>query len=121
MIAIRAHAVQLRGGGATDTVLISRKAFTEVDVAAIRKVSAESHLDAIYVPGQGADNPFGQLLTAADPQAFFSAYPYNVAPVSDDQPFFFDTVSAACVVRRGGDQSGRHDAGAAAAALAAGR
>ncbi len=37
-------------------------------------------------------NPFGRLLHAADRDAFFEQYPFNVTPVSDDRPFFFYTV-----------------------------
>jgi hypothetical protein len=41
------------------------------------------------LPGDAPANPFGQLLLSTDPRAFFEAYRYNVAPVSDDRPFFF--------------------------------
>jgi hypothetical protein len=92
VIAVRANASSLRGWGALDTVLISRQAFTAADAASIRGVSAEAHMEVVYAPGDGPVNPFGQLLTAADPRQFFRDYPYDVAPVNDDQPFFFYTV-----------------------------
>ncbi len=92
VIAVRANAQNLHGWGALDTVLLSRKPFTAADVAAVRKASAEAHMDVVYAPGDAPVNPFGQLAAAADPRQFFRDYPFNIAPVSDDQPFFFYTV-----------------------------
>lgn len=92
VIAVRANAQNLRGWGALDTVLISRKPFTAADGTAIRQAAAEAHMDVVYAPGDAPSNPFGQLLTATDPQKFYDDYPYNIEPVNDDQPFFFYTV-----------------------------
>jgi hypothetical protein len=84
VIAVREHL--------TDTVLISRTAFTAEDVERVRNASAEAGAEVIYAPGDGPVNVFGQLLEASDPQAFFRNYPYNVTPVNDDRPFFFYTM-----------------------------
>ena len=92
VIAVRANSADLRGWGALDTVLLSRKPFTREDTAAIVQAAADAHMEVVYLPGDPAHNPFGQLLAAPDPQEFFRSYPYNVTPVSDDQPFFFYTV-----------------------------
>jgi hypothetical protein len=92
VIAVRANTEALRGWGALDTVLISRKAFTAEDVVLVQKKVADAHMEKIYTPGDPPSNPFGQLLSAADPQAFLRDYPYDVSPVNDDRPFFFYTV-----------------------------
>ena len=92
VIAVRANASSIHGWGALDTVLISREAFSASDVANLRTVASDAHMDVVYAPGDPPSNPFGQLLEASDPQAFLRDYPYNIAPVSDDQPFFFYTV-----------------------------
>lgn len=92
VIAVRANASSIHGWGALDTVLISREAFTPADVANVRVAAADGHMDVVYAPGDPPSNAFGQLLEASDPQAFLRDYPYNIAPVSDDQPFFFYTV-----------------------------
>ncbi len=92
VIAVRANASSIHGWGALDTVLISREAFTASDAAAVRTAAADAHMDVVYAPGDPPSNAFGQLLEAPDPQTFLRDYPYNVAPVSDDQPFFFYTV-----------------------------
>ena len=92
VMAVRANSANLHGWGALDTVLIARKAFTAQDVVTFRAAAAAGRLEIVYAPGDRPSNAFGQLLTAADPQDFLRDYPYNVAPVSDDQPFFFYTV-----------------------------
>jgi hypothetical protein len=92
VIAVRANTEALRGWGALDTVLISRRAFTAEDVALAQKKVADAHMEKIYTPGDPPTNAFGQLLSAADPQAFLRDYPYDVSPVNDDRPFFFYTV-----------------------------
>ena len=52
-------------------------------------------LAAIYLPSQGlleTHNPFAELIASNDPYGFAQRYPYNVAPVSDNAPFFFFTL-----------------------------
>jgi hypothetical protein len=89
---LRGDIEDLEGKGAQDTVLIWRKALTREDAAALRSIAAEGRLETLYLPGDAAVNPFGDLATSSDPQAFFRDYRYDVSPVSDDRPFFFYTV-----------------------------
>ena len=92
VIVVREDTAKLQGWGALDTVLVSRKPFTAADIANAREIIARNHWDEIYLPGDIPKNPFGQLLTAPDPVAFWRDYPFDVSPVSDDRPFFFYTV-----------------------------
>ncbi len=91
------HIVVLREGAentaawsSLDTVLISRKPLSSADLAQVRACAA-GEFQISYLPG-ATDGPFAQLLRAGDPDSFYKDYPYNVAPVSDDRPFFFYTV-----------------------------
>ncbi|MEI9813129.1 MAG: hypothetical protein WDO18_10900 [Acidobacteriota bacterium] len=92
VIVVRERARDINGWGALDTLLISRKPFTNADIEHAGHMAAQAGLDVLYLPGGGATNPFGQLLTAPDPQKFFASYAYDVSPVFDDRPFFFYTV-----------------------------
>lgn len=92
VIVVREDTAKLQGWGALDTVLVSRKPFTDADIANARENIARNHWDEIYLPGDAPKNPFGQLLTSTDPAAFWRDYPFDVSPVSDDRPFFFYTV-----------------------------
>ncbi len=91
---LREDAQKLRGWGAQDTILVSRRPFTASDLALFDRLPALSQMQVIYRPGAGAATAFGQLLLAQDVGRFYRNYPFDVRPVSDDRPFFFYTVQA---------------------------
>ncbi|MBK7931141.1 MAG: hypothetical protein IPJ98_27795 [Bryobacterales bacterium] len=82
----------LKGWGATDTVIISRKPLSDADVSKARLLFAESKMETVYAPDMAKGNAFAQFLHTKDREAFFRGYPFDVTPVSDDKPFFFYTV-----------------------------
>jgi hypothetical protein len=82
------------GWGAADTVLISRKPFSAEDLARARDAIRLSGFQTIYLPDESLPNPFTELLRTRDVAAFERSYPYDIRPVTDDQPFFFYTVQA---------------------------
>ncbi len=95
--------------GALDTVLIFRKPLSDAGIAQVKTALSQTDLHALYIPGDGPgdapSNAFGKLATSADPEKFWRDYPYNVAPVDDDRPFFFYTVQPRDVLnylKRGG-------------------
>jgi hypothetical protein len=92
VIALRGDAAELERWAALDTLIISRKPFSAVDIRRATALAAESGLEVLYVPGGGQKNPFAALLGTPDPRAFWRDYPYDVSPVTDDRPFFFYTV-----------------------------
>jgi hypothetical protein len=96
VIVVRDDASKLQGWGAQDTVLISRKPFTAVDVARTQEWLVNAKMEAVYSPGEGATSssgaPFAELLGSYDPTVFWRGYRYDVSAVSDDRPFFFYTV-----------------------------
>jgi hypothetical protein len=83
---------ELAGWGATDTVMFSRKPFSDADVARAREALEQAHMSAVYLPGDGPANQFGQLLLAPDPSAYQLNYQFDITPVDDNRPFFFYTV-----------------------------
>ncbi len=83
---------ELEGFGAQDTVIISRKPLSDADAARARAAFTAAHMTTLYVPGDSANNEFGQLLLAKDPLEYERNYKYDITPVSDDRPFFFYTV-----------------------------
>ncbi|MEP6714335.1 MAG: hypothetical protein ABJC09_02100 [Terriglobia bacterium] len=82
----------LAGWGATDTVIFSRKPFSDADVALARAAFLDSGMTPVYLPGDAPTNPFGQLLLSPDPAAYERAYQFDITPVDDNRPFFFYTV-----------------------------
>jgi hypothetical protein len=83
---------ELHGWGALDTVIFSRSALSDADVARARQAFADAHMEEIYLPGDPPRNEFGQLLLAKDPAAWERNYRFDITPVSDNRPFFFYTV-----------------------------
>ena len=92
VMVLRDDAAKLYGWGAQDTVLISLQPFTDADIAHAKQLLSETKLEGVYLPGDGSNTPFAQLLKSPNPPAFWRGYRYDVSPVSDDRPFFFYTV-----------------------------
>jgi len=92
IMVVRENVDRLEGWGAQDTILVSRKPFSEQDVTIVLGSLGPAHMQAIYYPGTSQDTPFRDLLLASDPNQFFGSYQFDVRPVSDDRPFFFYTV-----------------------------
>jgi len=82
----------LAAWGTADTLLVARKPFTPSDIARIKQIASSGRLQAVYVPGDGAANAFGEYLLQPDPASFFRTYAHDVSPVDDNRPFFFYTV-----------------------------
>jgi hypothetical protein len=82
----------VQGWGAQDTVLISRNAFSRTDIDSALACLRDSNMEAVYYPGSAAANPFHDLLLSANPTEYQRAYQFDIAPVTDNRPFFFYTV-----------------------------
>ncbi len=86
----------------TATVLLKASPFTTEELASLRLFLRQRAFDLSYAPDVRADETnvysvFSQpvyyqaymdLLDARPRQAFYAAYPYDVRPPTDDQPFF---------------------------------
>lgn len=92
VMVIRENQSNIAGWGARDTVLISRKPFTIDDVELAERIISKSRFKRIYLPGDGANNAFGQALLAKNLDDWLENYPFDVTAVSDNRPFFFYTV-----------------------------
>ena len=83
-------------------VLAKKTAFTPAEEDAVTNyVSHDPQLDTLYVPSDPEKNPFSELIASNDPRGFARTYAYNVAPVSDNAPFFFFTIKAGRILEKG--------------------
>jgi spermidine synthase len=87
----------------TAMLLVSKEGFTPEQIDAVRGFSEEKRFDLIYYPGITPEEvnrysileepyyyeAFTELLSAPDREAFYATYAFDVAPPSDDRPFFF--------------------------------
>ncbi|MBI5659402.1 MAG: SAM-dependent methyltransferase [Nitrosomonadales bacterium] len=89
-------------GWKTATLLVKNGAFAVQEIALIRKFCRARSFDVDYFPGIGADevNRYNQLdrpyfhegamaLLGAESGDFLARYKFNVAPATDDNPYFF--------------------------------
>jgi len=85
----------------TMLILAKREPFTDREVEAIRAFARDRHFDLVSLPGleRRDANRFNVLRrdryfpafrdVLADPERFAGGYQYDVAPSTDDRPFFF--------------------------------
>jgi spermidine synthase len=88
-------------------VLAKKSPFTAGEEARVRE-HLDDHPDlvALYTPSAPGKNAFSELIASNDPRAFARDYPYNVAPVNDDAPFFFFTLKTDQILHDGGLRKG---------------
>src|SRR5262252_5429777 len=83
----------LNEDGIPVVVLAKKTAFTADEQAAVAEhLGKYAKLKSLYLPSQASPNPFSDLIASNAPHAFARTYPYNVAPVSDNAPFFIFTL-----------------------------
>jgi spermidine synthase len=97
---------RLNEDGIPVVVLAKKTAFTPEEEAAVQNHFHEYEgLNPLYLPsglatGPGGPNPFADLIASNDPYQFARDYAYNVAPVSDNAPFFFFTLKTGQILRQ---------------------
>ena len=102
----------LNEDGIPVVVLAKKTAFTDEEEAAVQAHLRDyDKLVALYLPShpevwQGGHNPFADLIATNDPYRFAQSYAYNVAPVTDNAPFFFFTLKAGQILGQEGLQNG---------------
>jgi len=92
---------ELDEDGIPVVVLAKKSAFTSEEEQAVRDhIHANPALVPLYLPSAPQPNPFSALIASNNPSAFAQQYPYNVAPVTDNAPFFFFTLKLGQVLHR---------------------
>ena len=95
-----AHLLALRSLQ-TSLIVAGRAPLSADDLAVTREFSAELQFDPIWlpdikpdeanrysiVPGAAYYGTFAALLAVADPAEFYAAYPYAIAPPTDNYPY----------------------------------
>jgi spermidine synthase len=97
---------ELDEDGIPVAVLAKKSAFTPQEEETVRlQLQSHSELAALYLPSAPQANPFSALIAGNNAFAFAQQYPYNVAPVNDNAPFFFFTLKLGQVLRGTGLES----------------
>lgn len=81
-------------------VMAKKSAFTTQEETDLYTYLSTTKLVAQYIPSQPGDNAFGRLIGSNDPYGFAAGYEFNIAPVTDDAPFFFFTLKIGQILNR---------------------
>src|SRR6202453_333010 len=91
-------------------VLAKKTAFTPQEESAVKDHFTQyAELEPLYLPSDSdvaGRNAFGDLIASNDPYRFANGYAFNVAPVSDNAPFFFFTLKVGQIIARRGPHQG---------------
>jgi hypothetical protein len=74
----------------TVTLLVSRAPFTEVAIERLRDWAEANQFPILHNPFERKDTIYADYLYASDPRAFEDAYVFNIFPVTDDHPFYYN-------------------------------
>jgi hypothetical protein len=91
-IAILRRMYEAQGAAQPDgigTILVGRSALSDEDVAALERLARDMGFELVLTPRFAIDPVFERLASARDLDAVVAALPINVAPPTDDSPFFF--------------------------------
>ena len=72
-------------------LLVQKKPYTAYQLGELRHVMAELELNAYFLPGLRERSAFAPLRTAGL-AAFVAATEFDLSPVTDDRPFFYDAI-----------------------------
>ncbi len=98
---------ELDEDGIPVVVLAKKSPFTAGEEAKVQAhLEEHENLAVLYAPSTPKQNAFSALIARNDPRAFAHDYPYNVAPVDDNAPFFFFTLKTDQILHDGGLQKG---------------
>ncbi len=77
--------------GDNGLVMIRKDPFVSSELLKIQEVCASAGFRLITLPGKSVDNTFSRYLRQADSETFYSEYPFEIRPPTDNWPFFFNT------------------------------
>jgi hypothetical protein len=79
----------VNGPDGIGTLLLSRKPFSDQELDILERVSAEAEFDITFSPRGTSDPNLANILSGQDPYEVAKSFPINIAPPTDDSPFFF--------------------------------
>ena len=84
----------------TGTILVSKDPFSDKDLNTIEEVAGRMHFDMVLSPGFSIDSTFATIASGKDLDSFTAEFPLNIAPPTDDSPFFFNMIRVTDIFNR---------------------
>ncbi|MBX9771752.1 MAG: hypothetical protein K2X29_10290 [Candidatus Obscuribacterales bacterium] len=72
------------------TILVSKKPFSQQDIASAEELSKRFNFILVLTPNSTIDPNIAKILSESSNQSFIQNFPLNIAPPTDDSPFFFN-------------------------------
>jgi hypothetical protein len=89
MMIVRMARVDGAGPDGVGTLLVSNEPFSAQDIATIEQQANQLGFEVMLTPTSDRDPTFVEIATTPDLAGFVRNYPINIAPPTDDSPFFF--------------------------------
>jgi hypothetical protein len=83
------------------TLMVSRSPFSEQDVSTIEAETLRLEFATVLTPRYAVDDTFAALASGQDLDGIVSRYPLNIAPPTDDSPYFFHMLRLRDIFHRG--------------------
>ncbi len=83
------------------TILVSRRPFSPEDIRSFNEICEQFQFKVLLTPEEAAIPEFADILDLVKHDAVVAAYPLNVAPPTDDDPFFFNMLRLSDIFRSG--------------------
>jgi len=74
------------------TILVSLSPFSDQDLQTLLQVTTQMKFDPVLTPSEAINGVFEGLVEAKDVDAYAARYRVNIAPPTDDKPFFFQMI-----------------------------
>jgi len=71
-------------------LLVKKGEFTAEERLSTDQFAKKHGIVRVYIPGQRTGGPIGRFLAAENKTAFIDEFPRNIAPTTDDRPYFFN-------------------------------
>lgn len=127
MMLVRLMGVPLGEGGrfgtplsydvGVSTILVSKEPFTADEVAAIEAVCERLEFEMLLSPNTAMDETLETIAEGKELDQLIAAYPQNIAPPTDDSPFFFQLLRVRDMFAPGTFVPGHMDFNAQAVAM----
>lgn len=71
-------------------VMVKRGVFTDQEQQKVFQFARNNGIEIVYLPNDPPDNIITTFVKSDDKAAFLRAFPKNISPITDDEPYFFN-------------------------------
>lgn len=72
------------------TILVSKEPFSDQDLQTITRIVGKMQFELVLSPEVSLDSTFATIASGKELDRFWARFPINIAPPTDDSPFFFN-------------------------------